>query len=105
MCFKKLLFLKEINAQITQLKEIIPVKLAEVIDELVEERGLDKEILSDIVSEGLLAAYQKRYPDLDIRVVYEKKTGELLIEIQKEDVATVEEDDTQISLRKVKSLG
>lgn len=105
MCFKKLLFLKEINAQITQLKEIIPVKLAEVIDELVEERGLDKEILSDIVSEGLLAAYQKRYPDLDIRVVYERKTGELLIEIQKEVVATVEDDDTQISLRKVKSLG
>ncbi|BDC35221.1 transcription termination/antitermination protein NusA [Candidatus Dependentiae bacterium Noda2021] len=81
------------------------MKLAEVIDELVEERGLDKEILSDIVSEGLLAAYQKRYPDLDIRVVYERKTGELLIEIQKEVVATVEDDDTQISLRKVKSLG
>lgn len=81
------------------------MKLAEVIDELVEERGLDKEILSDIVSEGLLAAYQKRYPELDIRVVYEKKTGELLIEIQKEVVSAVDDDDAQISLRKVKSLG
>jgi N utilization substance protein A len=81
------------------------VKLAEVIDELVEERGLEKEILSDIVCEGLLAAYQKRYPYLTLRVAYEKKTGEVNIEVEKDIVGTVEDDEFEISLRKAKSLG
>lgn len=81
------------------------MKLAEVIDELVEERGLEKEILSDIVCEGLLAAYQKRYPYLTLRVAYEKKTGEVNIEVEKDIVATVEDDEFEISLRKAKSLG
>lgn len=81
------------------------MKLAEVIDELVEERGLEKEILSDIVCEGLLAAYQKRYPYLTLRVAYEKKTGDVNIEVEKDIVATVEDDEFEISLRKAKSLG
>ncbi|MFZ5953803.1 MAG: transcription termination factor NusA [Candidatus Dependentiae bacterium] len=81
------------------------MKLADVIDELVEERGLDKEILSDIVCEGLLAAYQKRYPYLTLRVAYDKKTGEIQIEVEKEIVSTVEDDEFEISLRKARSLG
>ena len=40
------------------------MRLTEVIDELVEERGLDRETLSGIVCEGMLAAYAKKYPDL-----------------------------------------
>jgi N utilization substance protein A len=80
------------------------VKLADVIDELVEERGLDKETLSAIVNEGLLAAYTKRYPDLNIRIDFDKKSGENTVLVEKEVVSTVDDEDTQISLRKARGF-
>ena len=39
------------------------MKLSQVIEELVEEKGLDRTILSSIICEGMLAAYKKKYPD------------------------------------------
>jgi N utilization substance protein A len=80
------------------------VRLTEVIDELVEERGLDKDILSGIVCEGMLAAYTKKYPDLTLNVDFDKKTNEMVILIQKEVVGTVEDEDLEISLRKAKAI-
>lgn len=80
------------------------VRLTEVIEELVEERGLDKEILSGIVCEGMLAAYAKRYPDLTLNVSFDKKTDEMNILIEKEVVSTVEEEDLQITLRKARAI-
>lgn len=38
------------------------IKLSFIIDELAEERGMDRTVLSKIVIEGILAAYQKKYP-------------------------------------------
>ena len=69
------------------------MKLTEVIEELVEERGLDRSILSGIVCEGMLAAYQKKYPDLALNVNYDKKTNEMVVLIEKEVVASVEDED------------
>ena len=80
------------------------MRLTEVIDELVEERGLDKDILSGIVCEGMLAAYTKKYPDLTLNVDFDKKTNEMVILIQKEVVGTVEDEDLEISLRKAKAI-
>lgn len=83
------------------------MRLTDVIDELVEERGLDKDTLSTIVCEGMLAAYSKRYPDLTLRVDFDKKTGEMVILIEKEVVNSaddVEDEDLQITLRKAKAV-
>ena len=80
------------------------MKLFEVIEALVEERGLDKEILTAIVCEGMLAAFQKRYPDVALYVRFDKKSGELLTEVEKEVVAQVVDEETQISLRKAKAV-
>jgi len=80
------------------------VRLTEVIDELVEERGLDKAILSGIVCEGMLAAYSKKYPDLTLRVDFDKKTNEMMVLVEKEVVATVQDEDREISSRKARSL-
>ena len=80
------------------------MRLTEVIDELVEERGLDKDILSGIVCEGMLAAYTKKYPDLSLNVDFDKKTNEMVILIQKEVVNTVEDEDLEITLRKAKAI-
>ncbi|MBA3954233.1 transcription termination factor NusA [Candidatus Dependentiae bacterium] len=80
------------------------MKLSHVIDELFEERGLDRTVVSTIISEGMLAAYKKKYPDLPISVNYNKKTDEIEISSQKEVVNSVEDEDTQISLRKARAL-
>ena len=59
------------------------MKLFDVIEALVEERGLEKDVLTSIVCEGMLAAYQKRYPLVNVRVHVDKKSGELLVEAEK----------------------
>lgn len=80
------------------------MNLTEVIESLVEERGLEKEVLTNIVCEGMLSAYQKCYPNLSLRVFLNKKEQELGIEIQKEVVVSVADEATQISLRKAKNI-
>lgn len=80
------------------------MSLYEVIDALVEERGLDKRILSEIVCEGMLAAYQKKYPELILRATYDQKSDAPLLEVQKEVVTSVEDEKLQISLRRAKGI-
>lgn len=80
------------------------MKLSHVIEELFEEKGLDKTILSTIVSEGILTAYKKKYPQLPISVVYNKKTDEIEINVEKIVANTISDEDTQISLRKARVL-
>lgn len=80
------------------------MKLFQVIEELVEEKGLERSVLSSIICEGMLAAYAKRYPDFHFQVNYDKKTDEIAINVQKSVVATVTDEDTQISYRKAKNI-
>ncbi len=80
------------------------MKLSQVIEELVEERGLDRSVLSAIICEGLLVAYKKKYPDLPLNVSYNKNSDELLVTIDKKVVQNVEDDLAEISLRKARGL-
>lgn len=85
-------------------KGIIIVKLSLIIEELVEERGLQRDLLSDIICESMLVAYKKKYPDIDISVVHNKKTDELDILANKKVVTAVENEDLEISIRKAKNI-
>ncbi len=80
------------------------VKLTDVIEALVEERDINRDILDQIVCEGMLAAYEKRYPDLSIRVNLNKKTGELVVEVEKQVIQTVDDEEIQISTRKAATI-
>lgn len=80
------------------------MKLSLVIDELVSEKGLDRSVLSGIMCEGILAAYKKKYPDLDISVEYNKKTDEIEAFAAKTVVSTVENENTQVSIRKARAI-
>lgn len=80
------------------------MKLSQVIEELVEERGLDRTILSSIICEGMLAAYAKKYPHLELRVDYNKKTDDIEVMVQKEVVNTVEDEEFEMSLRKARFI-
>jgi len=78
------------------------VNLSAVIEGLVEERGLDKEQVVEVVCEGVLSAFRKKYPHMELDASYNKKTGDIEVFAQKEVVFSVEDDDTQVSLRRAK---
>lgn len=80
------------------------MNLSHVIDELVDERGLDRNILTAIVAEGMLAAYQKKHPDLELVAEYNKQTDEIDVTVQKEVVGSVKDEDTEITVRKARSI-
>ncbi len=80
------------------------MNLASVIDELVEERGLDREVLNSIICESMLAAYSKKYPDLELRVDFDKQLGEIRVSVHKVVVDSVDDEDSEISLKKAQKL-
>lgn len=80
------------------------MNLSRVIDALVEEGGLERSVLVQVVCDGMLAAYKKKYPDLELAASYNKKTDEIDITIQKEVVGSVIDEDLEISLRKAKAI-
>jgi len=80
------------------------VNLTSVIEELVEERDLDRAILADIIIEGMLAGYSKKYPELVLRVDFDQGSGALSVQVHKEVLATVQDESSQISLRKARNI-
>jgi len=80
------------------------VKLSHVIEELVEERGLDRQTLNKVVTESMLAAYRKKYPHATLDAFYNKKTDEIEVQVQKTVVSRVYNEDTEISLRKARNI-
>lgn len=80
------------------------MNLTDVINTLVEERGLEREKIIEIVCSGILAAYKKRYPDFDLEVLFNQKLGEAEVFVKKEAVSSVGNEDTEISLRKAKAI-
>ncbi len=83
------------------------MNLFDVIEELVDEKGLDRDVLSTIVCNGILAAYNKKYPQYQLRVDYDKKSGLVSVKINKEIVAATQDvldDEAQITLKRAKNI-
>lgn len=80
------------------------MNLSRVIDALVEEGGLDRAVLVQVVCEGMLAAYQKKYPDLVFDASYNKQTDEIDIAVQKTVVSAVADDEREISARRARAI-
>lgn len=78
------------------------MNLLEVIEGLVEERGLDKENVVTAVCDGVLAAFQRKFPDVKLSVAFNKKIGELEAFVEKEVVTSAKDKDVQVSLRRAK---
>ncbi|MGB8367483.1 MAG: transcription termination factor NusA [Candidatus Babeliales bacterium] len=80
------------------------MKLIDVIEELVEEKEIERSVLDFVICEGILAAYKKKYPNLMLQVETDKKTGEIKVLVEKEIVSSVEDEAEQISLKKARYL-
>ena len=80
------------------------MNLTDVIESLVEERGLDREKVIEIVCSGIHAAYAKKFPTSTVHVVFNRKTGNLDIVVERRVVATVEDPMHEISLRRARMI-
>lgn len=80
------------------------MNLTDVIESLVEERGLERDEVVSIVCNGFLAAYKKKFPDLSLTVAFNKKQGNPEVFVQKEVVTSVQDENSQISLRKARKI-
>jgi len=77
--------------------------LYDVISELVDEKGLKKSELSEIIKEGILAAYLKKYPEAVLRIDFDK-AGAVVVEIEKTVVNDPENELLEISIRKARFI-
>jgi transcription termination/antitermination protein NusA len=80
------------------------VNLSEVIESLVEERGLDREKVIAIVCEGIGMAYDKKFPGHIFHIAFNKKTGNADVYAEKEVVEVVEFEEEEITPKKAKSI-
>lgn len=80
------------------------MNLIDVINEIVDEKGLDKNVLGQIICEGILAGFEKKYPTSEFKVDYDKKNGQIEVKIKRDVVAAVEDEINEISLRKAKTF-
>ncbi len=76
------------------------MNLFDVIEELVSERGLEREILAEIVCEGMLAAFERKYPDLALKADYDSQSGSVTILTEKKVVPSVKDPEKEISVKK-----
>lgn len=80
------------------------MKLTDVIAELVEERGLNRDVLGSIVCEGMIAAYQRKYPYLTFKIKENSATGELEVLAEKVVVSSVNNELSQVSFKKARNI-
>ena len=79
------------------------MNIKEVIQEFVAEKGLDSQVLISIAAEGVLAAYQKKYPHFVLRTRVDEKES-FFVEIEKKVVARPTDNEQEISLTKAKNI-
>lgn len=82
----------------------LTVNLVDVIEVLVDEKGLDRKEVISIVCDGVHAAYSKKYPDLEFVVSYSHKADEAEVFVKKEIITGVASREDEISLRRAKGL-
>lgn len=80
------------------------MNLSDVIEGLVEERGLDREKIVSVICDGMKAAFVKKFPQTNFAVSFNKKSGSLEVFSEKNVVASVTDEEKEISLRKSKSI-
>ena len=79
------------------------------LNEIAEQKGIDKEIVLEALEAGLVSAYKKNYntANENFKVDLNKKTGAIKVYIQKDVVATedeIEDDMLQIVVEEAKEI-
>lgn len=73
--------------------------IAEVIQELTHDKGLDREKVIQVICQGIAGAYKKKFPSLNLDVVFDSKTNKIEIFVLKTVVKKVSDAYAEISLK------
>ncbi|MBX6378183.1 MAG: transcription termination/antitermination protein NusA [Clostridia bacterium] len=80
-------------------------ELLSALEELERERGIDKETLIEALEAALVSAYRRNFGSSEnIRVRFDRQTGDIRIFAYKEVVEDVQDAETQISLEEARQL-
>jgi N utilization substance protein A len=79
-------------------------KISNIIDELVEEKGIDKNIILKAIIESIHSVYEKKHENSIITIEYNKKDDSLVAYKILEIVEKVTNSDKEISLKKAQNI-
>ncbi len=79
-------------------------KISTIIDELIEEKGIDKSVMLSILTESIYSIYEKKMPENKIEIQYDKKNDSIIALKIFNVVEKVENENAEISLKKAKSI-
>src|SRR5690606_39856629 len=80
------------------------LELVGALNELEKERGISKEILREAIEAAIVTAYKRNHAAQSVRVELDDRTGRIQVFAQKQVVATVEDDATEISLEEARRI-
>lgn len=80
------------------------MNLSEVIRSLSEERGLDPRVIEGIICDGVLSAYEKMMPNVELRASFDRASGEVVIAVKRLAVTQVINAEREIALEKARRL-
>src|SRR3972149_572451 len=81
------------------------LNLANIIDEVGKDKGIDKHILIEALETAMLKAAEKRFgPNKVIEAHYQEEMGEIELFLFKEVVEEAQDPDTQIEIEAAKEL-
>jgi N utilization substance protein A len=78
-------------------------KLSEIVNEIVEEKGINKEIILQTIIEEIIFIYKKKYPHLKLSIDFNKKEDKINIYNHKKVVLKTEDPETEIALKKAQN--
>ena len=80
------------------------MNVSDVISTLVEEGNFEKDRVIEIVCEGVLFAYSKKYPGYDFQIQFNQSLGQIEVFVKKTIVKSVQIEMSEISNRKASSI-
>lgn len=85
---------------------MISKKFFDALDDLVKEKGIDRDIVIKAFEQGIISAYRKNFgkDNAEVRLELREKTNKILIYIVKTVVEEVQNDVTEISLEDAQKI-
>lgn len=80
------------------------MNLAGVIESLTDERNLDRDQVVEVVRNGVLAAYNKKYPDATLQVEFNSRSGVVEVFVEKTVASVVADKDLEITVRRARAI-
>ncbi len=78
--------------------------IAEVIQELTHDKGLDRDKVIQVICQGIAGAYKKRFPSLTIDVMFDSKTNKIEVFVLKTVVRKVSDPLVEISQKQAETI-